>query len=76
MVSGSDDGRVFIWDCASGDLVNMLVADDAAATCAVPHPCHPSLASAGASGIVRIWEPQVCGIPARLATPNAPMFRA
>ena len=59
VVSSSDDGRVFIWERATGKLVNMLVADEACATVAAPHPVLPSLASAGASGIVRTWSPEV-----------------
>ena len=64
IVSGSDDGRVFIWDSSTGKLVNLLVADDAFALCASPHPVLPSLASAGAGGIVRIWTPEVILSPA------------
>lgn len=58
VVSGSDDGRVFIWDRSTGRLVNLLLADSAAALVAVPHPVLPSLASGGASGVVKHWTPE------------------
>ena len=65
VMSGSDDGRIFIWERATGKLVNMLVADDTSALCAVPHPQLPCLASAGSGGIVRMWSPEACSLTAQ-----------
>ena len=38
VVSGSDDGRIFIWDQRSTRLVNMLSSDDHTVQSALPHP--------------------------------------
>ena len=63
VVSGSDDGHVFVWDRASGRLANMLRAPgeaaDAPVLCAAPHPLQPVLASAGQEHVVRLWAPLV-----------------
>ena len=44
VLSGSDDGRVFIWDKATGVLVKTLVADEDIVNCVQvsvePTPCH------------------------------------
>jgi len=70
VVSGSDDGRAFVWERDSGRLVNLLVADEAACAVAAPHPALPMLATAGSEGVVRLWAPtvrtkaaRVCDIP-------------
>ena len=59
VVSGSDDGRIFIWDQFSGRLVNMLSADDRNVSCVAAHPSMPVLASAGSEPVVKLWSPQV-----------------
>ena len=38
MMSGSDCGRVFVWDKWTGDVVNMLVGDSHVVNCVQPHP--------------------------------------
>ena len=38
MLSGSDCGRVFLWDKWSGRVVNMLMADSHIVNCVQPHP--------------------------------------
>ncbi|KAK9829156.1 hypothetical protein WJX72_004226 [[Myrmecia] bisecta] len=63
VVSGSDDGRVFVWNRYTGALVNLLQsdADDAdvhAVNCVAPHPIAPMLATAGAQPIVKLWSPE------------------
>lgn len=72
VVSGSDDGRIFIWDRSTGDLVNMLGphtvdVDDPelngpetlSVNAVAPHPFYPMLASAGHSSVVNLWSPEV-----------------
>lgn len=59
VVSGSDDGRAFIWERASGRLLNLLAADESAATVAVPNPVLPVLATGGSDAIIRLWAPTV-----------------
>ena len=38
VLSGSDCGRVFVWDKWSGEVVNMLLADSHVVNCIQPHP--------------------------------------
>lgn len=59
VVSGSDDGRVFIWDQNTTRLVNMLTSEDHTMQCVAPHPSLPVLASAGSEPVVKLWSPQV-----------------
>lgn len=59
VASGSDDGRIFIWDRQSGRLVNMLHGDDRNVFTVAAHPHMPMLASSGADSVVKCWSPQV-----------------
>ena len=38
MLSGSDCGRVFVWDKWTGEVVNMFTADSHVVNCVQPHP--------------------------------------
>ena len=62
VVSGSDDGWIFIWDRHSGQLVNMLHADDRNVSTVAVHPFMPMLASSGSEPVVKLWSPQVTQI--------------
>ena len=55
--SGSDDGRVFIYEADSGALVRALTADDEVANCVCPHPHEAVLATSGIETAVRLWAP-------------------
>ena len=55
--AGSDDGRVFIYDAASGAAVAALRADEDVANCVAPHPSLPVLATSGIESVVRLWAP-------------------
>ena len=59
VTSGSDDGRIFIWDRHTGKLVNILASDDQNVTCVAAHPCMPVLASAASEPVIKLWSPQV-----------------
>ena len=39
VISGSDCGRVFVWDKWTGEVVNLLVGDSHVVNCVQPHPC-------------------------------------
>lgn len=58
MVSGSDDGRMFIWERATGNVVFTAVADADILNCVQPHPFDFMLATSGIEHTVRIWEPK------------------
>ena len=57
--SGSDGGAIFIWNAKSGQLVNVLHANETVTTCVAPHPHVPMLASCGFEPAVRLWSPEV-----------------
>ena len=59
VASGSDDGRIFVWDRFTGRLVNMLSSDDQNVSCVAAHPSMPVLASAGSEPVIKLWSPQV-----------------
>ena len=55
MLSGSDCGRIFIWDKYSAELVMILQGDKHVVNCVQPHPYDPSKKSL-ASTRTRIIE--------------------
>ena len=59
VASGSDDGRIFVWDRFTGRLVNMLSSDDQNVSCVAAHPSMPVLVSAGSEPVIKLWSPQV-----------------
>lgn len=57
VAAGSDGGRVFIFDAATGEAVMLLHADDDVANCVQCHPTLPVLATSGIESVVRVWAP-------------------
>jgi len=57
IMAGSDDGKFFIWDRNSTNIVRVLVGDDAIVNCLQGHPTAPILATSGIDPVVRIWQP-------------------
>eukprot|EP01083_Nonionella_stella_P316678 1149530_1 len=56
--SGSDDGRCFIWDKVSGQLVNILCdVDQEVVNTVRRHPHFPILAMSGIDSTIKIWQP-------------------
>ena len=45
VLSGSDCGRIFIWDKYSAELVMILQGDKHVVNCVQPHPFDPSMSS-------------------------------
>ena len=62
MVSGSDDGRVFLWDRKTGKLEQMLKGDEDVVNCYVGHPYDFCLATSGIEVNVKLWQP-IAGKP-------------
>lgn len=58
IVSGSDCGRIFIWDKKAAKLVNVMVGDEDVVNCASGHPFDPVLATSGIESNVKIWSPK------------------
>ena len=57
VTAGSDDGKFFIWDRASTNIVRILEGDESIVNCLQPHPSAPLLASSGIDPQVRLWAP-------------------
>jgi len=58
IMAGSDDGKFFIWDRKTTNIVKVLVGDEAIVNCLQGHPTAPILATSGIDPVVRIWEPR------------------
>merc|ERR1719319_2201127 len=57
VMAGSDDGRFFIWDRRTGNIVRVLAGDESIVNCLQAHPATPLLATSGIDPVVRLWEP-------------------
>jgi len=58
IMAGSDDGKFFIWDRRTTNIVKVLVGDEAIVNCLQGHPTAPILATSGIDPVVRIWQPR------------------
>lgn len=59
VVSGSDDGNLFIWDHKTGQLVNILEGDGEVVNVLQGHPYEPLLAVSGIDHTIKIFSPDV-----------------
>jgi len=58
ILSGSDDGNVFIWEKDSGQIVHCAKGDKHVVNCLDLHPVYPLMfASSGIDYDIKIWEP-------------------
>ncbi|CAO3575980.1 unnamed protein product [Absidia cylindrospora] len=57
IVSGSDDGRAFIWDKKTGNIVQILKADQDTVNVIQGHPFLPYLAISGIDDTIKIFTP-------------------
>lgn len=57
VMSGSDCGRVFVWERNTGRLVMLWEADRHVVNCLQPHPSLPVLATSGIDYDVKLWAP-------------------
>lgn len=57
VAGGSDDGRFFIWDRFSGEILLCRSADPDVLSCIQGHPTLPIIATSGLDESVRIWGP-------------------
>lgn len=57
VVSGSDDGNLFIWDRKSGQLVNILEGDGEVVNVLQGHPYEPLLAVSGIDHTIKVFSP-------------------
>ena len=61
VAAGSDDGNIFIWEKATGNIVRVLHGDDSIVNCVQWHPMGPLLATSGIASTVQLWEPKPVG---------------
>ncbi|KAL0074517.1 WD40-repeat-containing domain protein [Phycomyces blakesleeanus] len=56
VVSGSEDGNIYIWDVLEGDLKCTLKSHDGIVTTVDYHPSDVAMISAGGDGCIRVWS--------------------
>jgi len=62
VISGSDDGNIFIWDSKTGKIVNIIEnADSEVVNCIQGNPMTMMLASSGIDRTVKLWSPTLDG---------------
>eukprot|EP01137_Pigoraptor_chileana_P002223 Opistho-2@2263 len=57
VMSGSDDGRLFFWEKATGKLLHYVEADRRIVNCCVQHPFDPIVAASGIDSTIKIFGP-------------------
>ena len=57
IAAGSDDGNLFIWETATGNVVRLLLADENIVNCVQCHPNASLMATSGIGHSVKLWEP-------------------
>lgn len=57
VMSGSDDGGLYIWRRSNGELLNILKADESVCNSFKAHPHLPLIATSGIENVIRIWMP-------------------
>jgi hypothetical protein len=57
IMSGSDDGKLFIWDKLKGNVVQILTCDTEIVNCMEGHPFDPAIAVSGIDDSVKIIAP-------------------
>ncbi|TPX71832.1 hypothetical protein SpCBS45565_g00826 [Spizellomyces sp. 'palustris'] len=57
VLSGSDDGRIFVWHKSTGKVCCLLMGDQRVVNCLQPHPFDPILATSGIDSDLKIWWP-------------------
>jgi WD40 repeat protein len=57
VMTGSDDAKVFIWDKATGELVQVLEGHKSIVNCIIEHPNIPMIASSGIDTEIKLWGP-------------------
>ncbi|GAQ78710.1 hypothetical protein KFL_000170560 [Klebsormidium nitens] len=57
VASGSDDGRWFVWEARTGQLVKVLAGDENVVNCVQAHPYDCAVATSGIDDTIKIWSP-------------------
>ena len=57
VVSGGDDGRVYLWDLSSKEVLRRPFADACVVNCVCPHPFRHEFAVSGINSTIGLWAP-------------------
>lgn len=57
VLSGSDDGHVYIWSATSSELLGRVYADEQIVNCVLPHPTYPMIISSGIDDTIKLITP-------------------
>jgi len=58
VASGSDDGRIFIWDKRTGQLRMLMKGDNEVVNCVQSHPTDMLIATSGIENDIKLWAPK------------------
>ena len=56
VVSGSEDGRIVVWDLVECGVVEDWIAHQRATMCTAYHPTEHQISSGGGDGVLNIWR--------------------
>lgn len=56
LISGSDDGHIYIWDKKTGQILQILKGHQDIVNSIATHPTEPLFASSGIEDIVKLWR--------------------
>lgn len=62
VAAGSDDGKIFVWDKATSNVVRIFQGDESIVNCLQTHPTACVLASSGIENCVKLWSPRQLGV--------------
>ena len=57
IVAGSDDGRFFVWDKKTANILRVMMGDESIVNCLQAHPFTSMMATSGIESVVRLWAP-------------------
>ncbi|KAJ3188406.1 WD repeat-containing protein 83 [Gaertneriomyces sp. JEL0708] len=58
VISGSEDGRICMWDLVEGTMIRSLQAHEGAVTSVIYHPLAEKMLSTGTDGTLKAWASQ------------------
>jgi len=57
VISGSEDGKIYIWDLLEGNMLISFQAHSNVVTCVSFHPRYNYMISTSVDGTVKFWKP-------------------
>lgn len=58
VLSGSDDGNVYMWAARTGELLRKIPGDDHIVNCVLPHPTRSMIISSGIDSTIKVIAPE------------------